>query len=79
LARPASLLGRESEVSLKSATARASELDPRTREHPKIDSVFEKDGKPQDVQHASVAPQRDQLVVWLMSYKKQETPTRPSE
>jgi len=73
------LLGRESEVSLKTATARASEPDPRTREYPKIDSVFEKDGKPQDVQHASVAPQRDQLVIWLMSCKKRETPTRPSE
>jgi hypothetical protein len=52
-------------------TTRASELDPRARAHPEIDFVFEKDGKPTDVQHASVdthvAPQ-GKLVIWLMGH-----------
>ena len=51
--------------------ARASELDPRTKEYPEINFVFEQDGKPQDVQRASVdtrvAPQ-GKLVIWLMGY-----------
>lgn len=49
--------------------ARASQLDPRARPHPEINFVFEKDGKPADMQDASVdtrvAPQ-GRLVVWLM-------------
>jgi hypothetical protein len=52
-------------------TARASALDDRARPHAEIDFVFEKDGKPQDVQHASVdtaVPSRGRLVVWLMGY-----------
>lgn len=52
-----------------SLTARASEIDPRAKPHPEIDFVFEKDGKPQDIQHAMVdtrvAPQ-GKLVIWLM-------------
>jgi hypothetical protein len=52
-------------------TARASEIDPRTRPHPEIGFVFEKDGKPQDVEHAAVdtrvAP-RGRLVIWLMGH-----------
>ena len=55
-------------------TARASEIDPRAREHPEIDFVFNKDGKPADVQHAAVdtrvAPQ-GKLVIWLMGYNGQ--------
>ncbi len=51
--------------------ARASEIDPRTKEYPEINFVFEKDGKPQDVERASVdtrvAPQ-GKLVIWLMGY-----------
>jgi len=51
--------------------ARASELDPRAREHPEIDFVFEKDGKPRDYENASVdtsvAP-RGRLVIWMMGY-----------
>lgn len=51
--------------------ARASELDSRAKEHPEIDFIFEKDGKPQDVQHAtvdtSVAPE-GKLVIWMMGY-----------
>jgi hypothetical protein len=52
-------------------SARASELDPRARPHPEIDFVFEKDGKPADVQHAcvdtKVQPQ-GKLVIWLMGH-----------
>jgi len=50
-------------------TARASAIDPRAKPHPEIDYVFEKDGKPQDVQHASVDTRvkpQDRLVIWLM-------------
>ena len=51
---------------------RASEIDPRAREHPEIDFVFkDKTGKVQDLQHAvvdtRVAP-RGRLVIWLMGY-----------
>lgn len=52
-------------------TARASEIDPRAKPHPEIDFVFEKSGKPADVENAAVdtrvAPQ-GKLVVWLMGY-----------
>jgi hypothetical protein len=52
-------------------SARASQLDPRAQEHPEIDFVFEKQGKPSDVEHAvvdtRVAPQ-GKLVIWLMAY-----------
>lgn len=51
--------------------ARASELDPRAKPHPEIDFAFEKDGKPADVEHASVDTRvkpRGRLVVWLMDY-----------
>lgn len=67
-------LVRADDVALGVMTARASVIDPRAAEHPEIDFVFEKDGKPQDVQHALVnldAPQRGQLVVWLMAYNQQ--------
>ncbi len=50
-------------------TARASEVDPRTKEHPEIDFVFSKKGKPADIENAyvdtSVAP-RGKLMIWLM-------------
>jgi hypothetical protein len=52
-------------------SARASEIDPRSKEHPEIDFVFSKDGKPQDMQHASVdtnVPSQGRLVVWLMPH-----------
>jgi len=51
--------------------ARASELDSHTREYPEIDFVFNKDGKPADVQHAVVntrVPPRGKLVIWMMRY-----------
>jgi len=55
-------------------SARASEIDPRAREHPEIGFVFEKDGKPQDLQRASVdtrvAPQ-GKLVIWLMGHNQE--------
>ena len=54
-------------------TARASEIDPRAREHPEIEFVFEKKGKPADVQNASVdtkvAPV-GKLVIWLMGHSE---------
>jgi hypothetical protein len=49
--------------------ARASVIDPRAKAHPEIDFVFEKDGKPQDVEHASVDTRvkpQGKLVIWLM-------------
>jgi len=56
---------------LRTAKARASDLDERARPHPEIDFGFEKDGKAEDWQHAAVdgrvAP-RGQLVVWLMPH-----------
>ena len=52
-------------------SARASKIDSRTREYPKIDFVFNKDGKVKDLQHAvvdtSIKP-RGKLVIWLMSH-----------
>ena len=51
--------------------ARASELDPRAREHPEIDFVFGKDGQPQDEENASVdtgVEPQGKLVIWLMGY-----------
>src|SRR5436190_23122221 len=52
-------------------SARASRIDPRARAHPEIDFVFEKGGKPADLEHASldtrVKPQ-GKLVIWLMGY-----------
>lgn len=55
-------------------TARASQIDKRAKAHPEIDFVFEKNGKPTDVQHAAVdtrvAP-RGKLVIWLMGHNGQ--------
>lgn len=54
-------------------SARASEIDSRARPHPEIEFVFEKAGKSQDIQHASVdtrvAPQ-GKLVIWLMGHSQ---------
>lgn len=52
-------------------TARASQIDPEAKPHPEISFVFEKDGKPQDLQHAAVdtrVPPQGKLVIWLMGY-----------
>ena len=54
--------------------ARASEIDKRAKAHPEIGFVFEKGGKPQDVQHASVdtrVPSKGRLVIWLMAHNKE--------
>ncbi len=54
-------------------TARASQIDPLAKEHPEIGFIFEKDGKPQDTEHAavdtSIAP-RGKLVIWLMGHNQ---------
>ncbi|SKB05148.1 hypothetical protein SAMN02745166_04186 [Prosthecobacter debontii] len=51
---------------------RASEIDPRAKEHPEIDFVFtDKKGKPQDLEHASVDTRvkpQGKLVIWLMGH-----------
>ncbi len=53
-------------------TARASEIDSRVKAHPDIDFLINtKDGKPADVQHASVDTRvsaRGKLVIWLMGH-----------
>ena len=52
-------------------TARASMLDPRAKPHPEIDFVFAKDGKPADVENASVDTRikpQGKLVIWLMGH-----------
>lgn len=53
---------------------RASVIDPRAKEYPEIDFVFELKGKIQDTEHAmvdtSVKP-RGKLVIWLMGYNEQ--------
>lgn len=54
--------------------ARASEIDPRTKEHPKIGYVFKSGGKVQDLEHAIVDTRvkpRGKLVIWLMGYNSQ--------
>lgn len=56
-------------------TARASKIDPRTKAHPEINFLIEtKDGKPADVQQASVdtsVKPRGKLVIWLMGHNQQ--------
>ena len=52
-------------------TARASQIDPRAKPHPEIEFLFEKDGKPADIQHASVDTRvkpQGKLVIWLMGH-----------
>lgn len=55
-------------------SARASEMDPRAKEHPEIGFTFNDDkGKPQDVEHAVVdtrVPSKGQLVLWLMGHNQ---------
>ncbi len=52
-------------------TARASVLDARARPHPEIEFVFEKGGKPADIENASVDTRvkpQGRLVIWLMGH-----------
>ncbi|MCA9034433.1 MAG: hypothetical protein KDA91_04840 [Planctomycetaceae bacterium] len=54
-------------------TARASEIDTRTQSHQEINFLLEKDGKPQDLQHAVVdtrVPSQGKLVIWMMGHSK---------
>lgn len=54
-------------------TARASQIDPRTKEHPEVDFVFEKNGKPADQEKAAVdtrVPAQGKLVIWLMGHNQ---------
>ncbi|MEO5715622.1 MAG: hypothetical protein ABIT37_19240 [Luteolibacter sp.] len=70
IASCAPLLAAEGKFDL---TARASGIDPMAKPHPEIDFLFEKDGKPQDVEHASVdtrVASQGKLVIWLMGYNK---------
>lgn len=52
-------------------SARASKLDPRTKEYPEIGFVFGTDEKPEDLENAivdtRVAP-RGKLVIWMMAH-----------
>lgn len=70
------------EVKKFTLTARASEIDPRTKEHPEIDYVFKRKGKPADNPFASVDTRvkaSGYLVIWLMEPKPElfdpSTPT----
>jgi len=52
---------------------RASVIDSRAKPHPEIEFLFEKDGKPQDLQHACVDTRVDpqgKLVIWLMGHNQ---------
>lgn len=55
-------------------SARASQIDPRAKEHPEIGFTFtDEKGKPQDVQHAVVDTRvspKGQLVIWLMGHNQ---------
>lgn len=54
-------------------TARASEIDPRAKEYPEIEFIFNKGGKPADTEHASVdtnVKSQGKLVIWLMGYSQ---------
>lgn len=55
-------------------SARASEVDRRTKAHPKIGFLLVKDGKPQDIQRACVdtrVPPQGKLVIWLMGHNRE--------
>jgi hypothetical protein len=61
-------------VTRKDLAKRASEIDPRAREHPEIKFTFTDDkGKPADLQHATVdtaVPSQGRLVIWLMGHNQ---------
>ena len=78
LALPAALRAADGSLAFNDPTpqryelsARASQIDTRARPHPEINFVFEKDGKPADVERASVDTRvepKGKLVIWLMGY-----------
>ena len=58
-------------------SARASEIDPRTKSYPDIDFLLERDNKPTDIGHACVLPptskpnspqKQNKLVIWMMGH-----------
>ncbi|WP_009958669.1 BPSS1187 family protein [Verrucomicrobium spinosum] len=52
-------------------TARASQIDPRAKEHPELEFVFTKKDKPTDTERAMVDTRvkpQGKLVIWLMGY-----------
>ncbi len=54
-------------------SARASEIDSRTREYPEIGFVFQAGGKIQDLEHAAVDTRvkpRGKLVIWMMAHNE---------
>ncbi len=70
----ASLSAAPAEAKKFDLSARASVIDPRAKAHPEIDFLLEKDGKPQDTEHACVdtrVPSQGKLVIWLMGYNKE--------
>ncbi len=53
---------------------RSSEVNPNAKEYPEINFVFEKEGKPADMQVASVdtsVPPSGKLVIWLMGHNEE--------
>lgn len=55
-------------------TARANQIDPRAKEHPEIDFVFMRQGRPADTERAAVDTRvqpQGKLVIWLMGYNGQ--------
>lgn len=55
-------------------SARASEIDPRAKEHPEISFAFTKEGRPSDLERAMVDTRvqpQGKLVIWLMGYNAQ--------
>ena len=69
--QPEQLRFSDAQPKLHRLTARASDIDKRVRAHPEIGFLLESNGKPTDLQHASVdtrvAP-RGKLMVWLMAH-----------
>lgn len=69
LASPLLALGQKYKL-----TARASEIDPLTKEHLEIDYVFTRGGKPADTEFASIDTRvkpEGKLMIWLMGYNEQ--------
>lgn len=71
-ADPSELKFEDPEPQRYKLSARASEIDPRTQEYPKIDFVFNLKGKVSDMENALVDTRvkpRGKLVIWLMGHK----------
>lgn len=71
---PAALMAQDAKPQKFTLNVRASEINPDAKEYPEIDFIFEKDGKPQDMQYAMVdtsVESRGELVIWMMGYKQE--------